>query len=626
MSRLAEWKHKANLAPGDGDFVKYVFIAITLAILTSQAQGALSLHLKNGNEIELYDKSYALVIGVSDYKKWPDLPGVKGDVKSVSASLEKHGFTVTRLLNPTRAEFDREVRGFIAERGQDPNNRVLIYYAGHGHTLKTTYGGNLGYLVPADAPLPQKDRGTFKRLAISMDEIQTYATQMESKHALFMFDSCFSGSLFEVTRAVPEVISAKAAKPVRQFITAGTGDQTVPDKSVFRAQFVAALNGEADMNTDGYITGTELAQYIENKVTNYTKRAQTPQYGKIRNPRLDKGDYVFTVPGYWERIAREKAGKAEKAKKARAKVRKEKNLQVELAYWDSVRGSDDPALLQTYMKKYPQGRFVDLATVSIQSIKGKDKQRQKAAQRTRIEDQKRLEADTAKRTQELAEQRKLLAELKKQQERLALAKTSTKKESSAETAKRAQELAEQRKLLTEIKKQRQMLAMARPSSAIKSAELMPSGANKKIAVVSYFPTSERGTHARKKSLDRAETIKNIASRFFSPDTNFTLDANSKTAQRMGYDRNMKKRIKLCNKEKTDYVITSYGEDCFGMCILWQQPKNLKIALYRCSNNKLRRVNLTMEPNPGDKWVGENMVQDKVSQFFRNIIQDKSMGQ
>lgn len=31
-----------------------------------------------------------------------------------------------------------------------------------------------------------------------MDEIQTYATQMDSKHALFMFDSCFSGSLLKV--------------------------------------------------------------------------------------------------------------------------------------------------------------------------------------------------------------------------------------------------------------------------------------------------------------------------------------------------------------------------------------------------------------------------------------------
>lgn len=142
--------------------VKQVLIALAFTVVTSQVHAALSLHLKNGNEIDLYDKSYALVIGVSDYKKWPDLPGVKGDVKSVSASLTKHGFTVTKLLNPTRAEFDREVRDFIAKKGQDPNNRVLVYYAGHGHTLKTTYGGDLGYLVPADAPLPQKNKGAFK--------------------------------------------------------------------------------------------------------------------------------------------------------------------------------------------------------------------------------------------------------------------------------------------------------------------------------------------------------------------------------------------------------------------------------------------------------------------------------
>jgi hypothetical protein len=99
-----------------------------------------------------------------------------------------------------------------------------------------------------------------------------------------------------VSRAIPDAISYKTALPVRQFITSGSANENVPDESVFRQQFVAALTSdEGDSNKDGYITGTELGEFLQTSVTNYTRNAQHPQYGKIRNPNLDKGDFVFKV-------------------------------------------------------------------------------------------------------------------------------------------------------------------------------------------------------------------------------------------------------------------------------------------------------------------------------------------
>jgi hypothetical protein len=69
---------------------------------------------------------------------------------------------------------------------------------------------------------------------------------------VFVFDSCFSGSIFALSPAIPKIISYKTAKPVRQFITSGSMDETVPDKSVFKMQFIDGINGEADKNHDGY--------------------------------------------------------------------------------------------------------------------------------------------------------------------------------------------------------------------------------------------------------------------------------------------------------------------------------------------------------------------------------------
>jgi formylglycine-generating enzyme required for sulfatase activity len=153
----------------------------------------------------------------------------------------------------------------------------------------------MGYIVPRDAPNPHRDQTGFLSKAMDMQQIEVYARRIQAKHALFLFDSCFSGAIFGMTRDAPAHISDKTAKPVRQFITAGSKDQPVPDVSVFRQQFVAALQGEADVDRDGYVSGTELGEFLHRKVVHYTRNAQTPQYGKLRDALLDQGDFVFPL-------------------------------------------------------------------------------------------------------------------------------------------------------------------------------------------------------------------------------------------------------------------------------------------------------------------------------------------
>lgn len=245
----------------------------------------------------LYGESHALVIGASKYTAgWSSLPGVAQDVPAVSALLRQQGFAVTEVNNPTRDQLDAALRNFAAGPGQQPSNRLLVYFAGHGHTLTTGAGSRLGYIVPVDAPRPDRDPGGFRRQAYSMESVEVIARQIESRHVLFLFDSCFSGTIFRSRSGVPDSISDKTSRPVRQFITAGDADQVVPDVSVFRRQLEAALrDGAGDLNRDGYITGTELGSFLEDTVTNYSRRSQTPRWGKIRDPDLDKGDFVFAL-------------------------------------------------------------------------------------------------------------------------------------------------------------------------------------------------------------------------------------------------------------------------------------------------------------------------------------------
>ncbi len=257
---------------------------------------------QDGEQVLLYTESDALVIGISNYEDdgWRDLPGVADDVQEVSRVLRLHGFEVETVEDLNHQELPQKILQFITEKGQDPQSRVLIYLAGHGHTLDKIYSKPQGYFVPADAPQPIKPtKALFKQRAITMAQFQIWAEQIEAKHALLIFDSCFAGSVFTHQRAseVNPYITYVTAQPVRYFITSGEAGETVPDDSIFRRRFVDALEGDpAAAAGDLYVTATELGHYLQQTVINDPSSAQHPQHGKIRNPELAKGDFVFRLP------------------------------------------------------------------------------------------------------------------------------------------------------------------------------------------------------------------------------------------------------------------------------------------------------------------------------------------
>ena len=329
-----------------------------------------------GQEVGLYRDSYALVIGVSDYGSgWPRLSGVQQDVKAVREALKEHGFEVETATNPTRAQLYEAFSNFINRYGQKVENRLLFYFAGHGYTRKQAYGEDMGYIVPVDAPNPDRDLNGFIAKAMDMQQIEVFAKRIQSKHAMFIFDSCFSGSIFSLSRAAPASITYKTASPVRQFITSGSAEENVPDESVFRQQFIEALKGDADMDKDGYVTGTELGEFLQTRVVNYSRNSQHPQYGKIRNPHLDKGDFVFALP-------KQNPRPAQKPSIRNLPSQDSSSDTFELTFWNSIKDSSNPDDYRAYLEQYPDGRFAALA-----KIRAKQPPKLKASSNTNVSQQ-----------------------------------------------------------------------------------------------------------------------------------------------------------------------------------------------------------------------------------------------
>ena len=284
-------------------YVLLSFLVLSILLVTTkdlflQRGMKITVRTETGQDIPLYKDSDALVVGNGTYTNgWDALPGARRDVTEVAAVLKTHGFQVTLKTDLTKAQFDRAFAEFVHTSGKDLDDRLLFYYAGHGYTQKTAADANLGSLVMVDAPLPDKDRIGFKLSSVDMKSLVTQAELIHARHVLFVFDSCFSGTILNVRAEVkkPESISDSIKYPVRQFITAGRAGEEVPDESIFKQAFLNLLEGRApEPFPDGYITGEELGFYLKNQVPIYNS-AQHPQYGKIRNPKLDQGDFVFVL-------------------------------------------------------------------------------------------------------------------------------------------------------------------------------------------------------------------------------------------------------------------------------------------------------------------------------------------
>lgn len=264
----------------------------------------------NGRRHVLYEESHALLISVSEYAGaasggWDKLRNTASEVDAVAQALRPHGFSVTRVVDPTGDELVAAFRRFLAQHGQKTNVRLVVFFSGHGYTNPVN---DFGYVVPADAKSPRTDPVDFYAKALPIQQVELWAREVVSKHALFMFDSCFSGSIFstksESVRPDPadneastrwRFLQGRSQEPVRQFISAGGANELLPGRSDFVPMLLHALRYGLPKQGDGFFTGKGLGLWLEESLPSLTGGKQNPQSGVVRSPALALGDMVFQV-------------------------------------------------------------------------------------------------------------------------------------------------------------------------------------------------------------------------------------------------------------------------------------------------------------------------------------------
>jgi uncharacterized caspase-like protein/peptidoglycan/xylan/chitin deacetylase (PgdA/CDA1 family) len=245
-----------------------------------------------------YANSWAILVGIDNYQKWPKLQYAVRDAEGVGQMLvQKFGFAPERVITlkneqATRTGILAAFHDRLAHDGMQPNDRVFVFFAGHGATRKLSSGRDLGYIVPVDA-----DPDKLATDAIPMTDIQNIAESLQAKHELFVMDACYSGLGLTRGGANASFLRDNGRRLGRQMLTAGGSDQLVSDggpngHSVFTWTLLQGLGGKADLNGDGLITATELAAYVAPAVSSVSQ--QTPAFGSL--PGSEGGDFVFELP------------------------------------------------------------------------------------------------------------------------------------------------------------------------------------------------------------------------------------------------------------------------------------------------------------------------------------------
>jgi len=244
-----------------------------------------------------FGRYYAIVIGNQNYQSIESLATPKYDAARAARILaDRYGFIVSILEDANDITMLKAINDLNAVL--EPEDNLLIYYAGHGARLQSGKSEN-GYWLPVNAEAPPKD--TFW---VPNEQITAHLGRLPARRVLVVADSCYAGLLSadpsflflsdKVTYS-KDYIKFKLPKRARLLLSSG-GDKPVLDEgsggnSVFARAFLDELE-----NNQGILSSPELFSRIRRRVeiaARNNKFVQTPEFKSIKGAGHEVGDFFF---------------------------------------------------------------------------------------------------------------------------------------------------------------------------------------------------------------------------------------------------------------------------------------------------------------------------------------------
>lgn len=277
-----------------------------------------------------HEQRSALVIGNSSYKISP-LKNPVNDAELIGAALEKAGFKLYdgKVHNDlTYQQMHAVIEGFGSSL--TPDGVGLVFYAGHG---MQNNGEN--YLVPINADIKAENEIRYK--AVNAGLILAKMEQVKSRINILILDACRNNPFARSFRSSSSGLFSMTA-PAGTLVAYSTGPGKVAEDGDGRNSIYSKALAEA-IQQEG-LTIEETFKKVRSQVRDRTNNRQITW----ENTSLE-GEFVFS----------EKAG---------VDTVGDPRL-LELRYWESVQTINSAAAYQTYLEKYPQGEYVELAKIVL---------------------------------------------------------------------------------------------------------------------------------------------------------------------------------------------------------------------------------------------------------------------
>ena len=314
----------------------YIF-SYALLLIVALAVGVLA------SSSAMAEKRVALVIGNGDYGSQP-LSNPPNDATLMAETLRDVGFEVVEVINADGREMKKAVHTFSRTLSRAGSDAVgFVYYAGHGVQAQ---GEN--YMIPVDAQIEEAIDVELEGFPTStlLSVLQNAGNRLN----IVVMDACRNNPYKAATRSSGSGL-ARMDAPSGTLIAYSTAPGKVAaDGRGKNSPYTRALS-RAIKSPGAKVE--DVFKSVRVAVMDRTNDAQVPWESSSLT-----GDFFFI----------EDQPEPEPAPVAAPAAPRQPDHTVELAYWESIKGSTDAALFEAYLSQYPDGLFAPLAKAKIAVI------------------------------------------------------------------------------------------------------------------------------------------------------------------------------------------------------------------------------------------------------------------
>ena len=257
-----------------------------------------------GKSLRAYDESHALIVGIDAYIQAPARHSSVSSSKAMKELLmQRYGFREENIIVLLNEQARRSVIGDALKKLQrlGANDRTIIFLSGQGYTLRDASRVDHGYYIPIDGQVDTPEAAAST--CVSLDDIKRTLLSSGVKHSLMFLDFAVGGlPVVRLFSGIPpprlgfERIITSGANEI--FAAGGKSespeDDTASGLSLFSSKLIESLSTDnADVNSDGMISATEMAAQTVVKLGSATERKVHPQFGYIDD---GAGDFIFILP------------------------------------------------------------------------------------------------------------------------------------------------------------------------------------------------------------------------------------------------------------------------------------------------------------------------------------------